>query len=332
VELLKAQADVQRFQVEATYLTLTSNLVAAAIQEAALRDQVAANEQIITLQRQAIDLVHRQRAIGQAAQSDVTAQEAALAQTETALPPLNKQLAQQRDLLTALMGGLPSEEPYETFTLAALHLPETLPVSLPGKLVEQRPDIRAAEASLHSASAQIGVAMANRLPNITLTGALGGNGTTIANMFTGGNLGWELAGDITAPIFHGNALLHQERAARAAYDQASAQYRSVVVSSFQNVADTLHALAFDADSLNSAARAEVVAATNLEIVRRRAQMGAANTLALLNAEQSYQQALINLVQARAGRYADTVALFQALGGGWWNRTDDAAPQIEARKP
>jgi len=328
-ESLQAQADVQRFQVEATYLTLTSNLVAAAIQEAALRDQIAANEQIATLERQAVDLVRRQRAIGQAAQSDITAQEAALAQTEAALPPLKKQLAQQRDLLTALMGSLPSEEPDETFALAALHLPEELPVSLPSQLVEQRPDIRAAEASLHAASAQIGVAMANRLPNITLTGALGGAGTTIANMFSGGNIGWDIAGDIAAPIFHGNALQHQERAARAAYDQASAQYRSVVVSSFQNVADTLHALAFDADSLKGAAHAEQVAATNLEIVRGRAQIGAANTLALLNAEQSYQQALINLAQARASRYADTVALFQALGGGWWNRPDDTAPQKDA---
>lgn len=328
VESAQAQAEAQKFQTEAAYLALTANLVVAAIQEANLREQIAATERIIAIEMEGLALVRRQRSLGQTSQADIAAQEAALAQVQATLPPLKKQLAQQRDLLTALLGRLPSEEPEETFTLAGLQLPEDLPVTLPSRLVQQRPDIRAAEANLHAASAQVGVAVASRFPNITLSGLLGGAGTTITNMFSSSNSNLLVGGDITAPIFRGNTLRHQERAARAAYDQAVAQYRSTVVSSFQNVADVLHAITSDAEALQSATHAEQVAAASLAIAQQRNRMGAVGTLALLNAQQAYQQALINLTQARASRYADTAALFQALGGGWWNRAD-LEPQREA---
>jgi len=321
VESLKAQAESQRFQLEATYLTLTSNVVAAAVEEAALRGQIAATNRIIEIQSKSLDLLQRQYALGQIADADVAAQEAALAQSQAMLPPLEKQLAQQRNLLARLVGRFPSEAITEKFELSSLQLPQDLPLSLPAKLVEQRPDVRAAEEMLHSASAEIGVNVANRLPNITLSANLGSTATALSQLFTAGTGFWALAGNLTQPIFQGGTLLHRQRAAEAAYDQAAAQYRSTVLTAFQNVADTLHAIQSDADALKAAVAAERAAAKSLAIVRRQLELGDVSYLALLNAEQTYQQAQINLVQAHANRYADTAALFQALGGGWWNRAD-----------
>jgi NodT family efflux transporter outer membrane factor (OMF) lipoprotein len=321
VESLKAQADWQRFQLEATYLTLTSNVVATAVGEAAIRGQIAATRRIIEIQGQTLALMQRQYELGQIATADVAMQEAAQAQSQAMLPPLEKQLAQQRDLLARLIGRFPSETISETFELSSLQLPRDLPVSLPAKLVAQRPDIRAAEEQLHAASAEIGVNIANRLPNITLSANLGSTAASIGKLFASGNGFWGLAANLTQPIFQGGTLLHRQRSAEAAYDQAAAQYRSTVLSAFQNVADTLHAIQSDADSLKAAVAAERAAARSLTIVRSQLELGDVSPLALLNAEQAYQQAIINLVQARANRYADTAALFQALGGGWWNRSD-----------
>ena len=321
VESLKAQAASQCFQLEAAYLTLTSNVVTAAIQEAALRGQIAATKRTIDIQKKSFELLKRQYDLGQVATLDVTAQEAALAQTETALPPLEKQLAQQRDLLARLAGRFPSEMLAEKFELASLELPQELPVSLPSKLVGQRPDVRSAEEQLHAASAEIGVAIANRLSNITLSANLGSSALAIDQLFTPGTGFWSLAGSITQPIFQGGTLLHRQRAAEAAYDQAAAQYKSTVLTAFQNVADTLHAIQSDADALKAAVAAERAAAKSLSIAHRQLELGDISYLGLLNAEQTYQQSLINLVQALASRYSDTTALFQALGGGWWNRSD-----------
>jgi len=321
VESLKAQADSQRFQLEATYLTLTSNVVAAAIQEAALRGQIAATKQIIDIQSQLLKLLQIQYEAGQIASGDVAAQEAALAQVQAALPPLEKQLAQQRDLLARLVGRFPSETLTGEFELSSLQLPQELPVSLPSKLVVQRPDVRSAEEQLHSASAEIGVSIADRLPNITLSADAGTSATAINQLFTSGTGFWALAGNLTQPIFQGGTLLHRQRAAEAAYNQAAAQYRSAVLTAFQNVADTLHAIQSDADALKAAVSSERAADKSLSIARQQLELGDISYLALLNAEQTYQQAMINVVQALANRYADTAALFQALGGGWWNRSD-----------
>jgi NodT family efflux transporter outer membrane factor (OMF) lipoprotein len=321
VESLKSQADSQRFQLEATYLTLTSNVVAAAVEEAALRGQITATKRIIEIQNRLLELLQRQFTLGQVAVADVAAQEAALAQSQAMLPPLEKQLAQQRDLLARLIGRFPSETITEKFELPSLQLPQELPVSLPSKLVSQRPDIRAAEEQLHAASAEIGVNIANRLPNITLSANAGYTAASIGQLFSPGNGFWALGANMTQPIFQGGTLLHRQRAAEAAYDQAAAQYRSTVLTAFQNVADTLHAIQSDADALKAAVAAERAAAKSLSIVRSQLELGDVSPLALLNAEQTYQQAMINLVQALANRYADTAALFQALGGGWWNRSD-----------
>jgi NodT family efflux transporter outer membrane factor (OMF) lipoprotein len=248
----------------------------------------------------------------------VAAQEAQLQQFAAALPPLLKQLAQQRDLLAVLEGAFPSQAPSEEFDLDTLQLPEKLPVSLPSQLVEHRPDVRQAEANLHSASAQIGVAVANRLPKLSLTADVGSFAIQAARMFGSGTGFWDLGLDLAQPLFDGGALLHQERAARAAYVQAAQQYRSTVLTAFQNVADTLNALDQDAQALKATAAAERSAKTSLDLTEQQLKFGLIPYSALLTAQQSYQQALINLVQARASRYTDTVALFQALGGGWWN--------------
>jgi NodT family efflux transporter outer membrane factor (OMF) lipoprotein len=328
VESLMATAEFQRFQLEAAYLTLTSNVVAAAVQEASLRGQISATEEIIKIETQALDILRKQLELGQVAGAEVAAVEATLAQAQATLPPLQKQLALQRDLVTALIGRLPSQEPAEKFELASLQLPQELPVSLPSKLVEQRPDIQSAEAQLHAASAQIGVAVAAQLPQFTLTGNAGTTANQIGQLFTTpGTAFWTVAGNVAQTIFDAGTLLHKKRAADAIFDQTAAMYRSTVITAFQNVADALHAVQSDAETLKAAVAAERAAFKSLEIARRQLQLGAISYLGLLTAENTYQTALVALVQARAARYADTAALFQALGGGWWNR-EDVAPAKE----
>lgn len=321
VESLQAQEGAQRFALEATYLTLISNLAGTAVQEASLRGQIAATQSIIKIESDVLTLMRKQFHLGQIAEGDMVAQEAALAQVEQTLPPLQKQLLQQRDLLASLTGGFPNERLPQRFMLGELRLPRDLPVSLPSKLVEQRPDVRAAEANLQAASAQVGVAIANRLPNIILSGGIGSTALSVDQLFTPGFGFWNATAGLTQPLFHGGALLHKQFAAEAAYDQAAAQYKSVVRVAFQNVADSLRAIQTDAVALRKAVASEAASARSLAIVRKRLELGDVNYLALLNAQQTYQQAVLSLAQAKAARYADTVALFQALGGGWWDRND-----------
>ena len=318
VESLQAQADFQRYQLEATYLTLTSNVVTAAVQEASLRAQIAATADIVRSEREAAQILRHQYELGSIAMTDVMAQEATLAATEATLPPLQKQLEQQRHLLTALAGRFPSDEPTEKFELADLTLPQEIPVSLPAALVTQRPDVLSAEAQLHSASAEVGVAIANLLPQITLSGSEGGTSTVLNQLFASGNTFWSAGASLTQTLFAGGTLVHRKRAADAALDQAGAQYRSVVLTAFQNVADSLTALKLDAEAVSASLRAQKAAEDSLGATRRNVELGSMSYLALLNAEQTYQQAVLNLAQARANRYSDTAALFQALGGGWWN--------------
>jgi NodT family efflux transporter outer membrane factor (OMF) lipoprotein len=325
VESLGATAEFQRFQLEAAYLTLTSNVVAAAVQEASLRGQIAATEEIIKIETQALDILRKQLELGQVAGGDVAAVEATLAQAQTTLPPLQKQLAVQRDLLTALIGRFPSQQPAENFEFASLQLPLDLPVSLPSKLVAQRPDVRSAEAQMHATSALIGVAVAAQLPQFTLTANAGTTSNLISQFITTpGTAFWTVAGNVAQTIFDAGTLLHKKRAADAAFDQAAAMYRSTVIAALQNVADALHAVQSDAETLKAAVAAERAAFKSLEIARRQLQLGAISYLGLLTAENTYDTALLALVQAQAARYADTAALFQALGGGWWNR-EDALP-------
>jgi NodT family efflux transporter outer membrane factor (OMF) lipoprotein len=321
VESLEAQAQQARFVLIATHITLSSNVAAGAIQEASLRGQIAATHELVTINTDMLKILRDQYHRGYASELDVAAQESQLAQIVATLPPLLKQLAQQRDTLAVLAGGFPQKDFAEKFELSSLQLPRELPLSLPAKLVEQRPDVRQAEENLHAASALIGVAIANRLPTITLSADAGSSPEDISKMFSHGSGFWDLTAGITQPIYDAGTLKHRERAAQAAYTQAAEQYRGTVLTAFQNVADTLHALYQDADTLKAAAAAKDAASVTLRLAKKQYEAGYASYLALLSAEQVYQQAVINLVQAQANRYADTAALFQALGGGWWNRSD-----------
>jgi NodT family efflux transporter outer membrane factor (OMF) lipoprotein len=329
IEQAKAQEDYQRFELEASYLTLTSNVVTAAIQEASLRAQIETTRDIVKAETQQLGVVRNQFEAGSAPRTDVLSQESELVQTQGQLPALEKQLAQQRHLLASLTGRFPNQNRGENTSLAAIRLPPRLPVSLPSKLVEQRPDVRAAEEQLHQASAQIGVAIANMLPQFNLTADYGTEALKPAGMFTPQAQIWSIAAAGTQPLFHGGTLLHQERAAVAAYEQAEAQYRTTVLQAFRNVADALRALQEDARALAVQEHAVRVASENLDLSRIQYQDGTITYLTLLNAERSYEQARLSFVQAQAARLSDTAALFQALGGGWWNRTD-VAPDREPK--
>jgi NodT family efflux transporter outer membrane factor (OMF) lipoprotein len=319
VEIAKAQFDSSRFELEATYLTLSSNVVVTAVQEASLRGQIAATERLLELQHQLTETVQRQRVLGTASDLDVLAQQSAQAQTAQTLPPLQKQLGQSRDALTALLGRLPSEEPGETFRFDELTLPTDLPVTLPSKLVEQRPDVRQAEENLHAASAAVGVALANMLPQFTINADLGSSAFELGRLLTPYTGFWDVGASLSQTLFDAGALLHKRRAADAALDLAAAQYRAAVILACQNVADTLRALQADADALKASAEADRAAKRTFDLAKRQRELGTVSWVAVLNAEQSYQQSELALVQARANRYADTAGLFQSLGGGWWNR-------------
>lgn len=327
VEALSAEADVQRFQREAVYMTLVSNVVGAAIEEANLRGQIDATRDLIALSARLLDVTRRQYNAGQVGGVDVVAQEAALARVQVTLPPLEKQLAEQRNLLATLIGRLPGEGVPQRFELASLSLPEELPLSLPSRLVEQRPDIRAAEAQLHVASALVGVAAAARLPSFTLTASLGRSSLDFSQMLRNGGAFWTVGADLFQPVFRGRMLRLRQRAAEAAFDQAAAQYRSTVLTAFQNTADALQAIVSDAETLRAASAAEAAARRSLTMTQRSRELGAASQVELIVAQQNYQEAATALVQAQANRFTSTVALFHALGGGWWHSRSetDAVP-------
>ena len=321
IESSTAQAEYQRFQLEATYLTLSTNVVNTAVSLASLRDQIAATGQIIQLQSDQLDLLQAQRRLGAIADTDVLTQQTALAQTRATLAPLQKQLAQTRNQLMAYLGRFPNQDKGERFNLASLHLPQELPVSLPSAIVEQRPDVRSAQAQLHEASANIGVAVANQLPQFSITGSLGSTVASGSTLFSAGSGVWSLAGAIAQPLFDAGALEHRKRAAVAAYDQSAAQYRGTVLAAFQDVANALRALEADAEALKQQVAAEQSAQASLALVQAQYRLGAVAYINLLTAQQTYQNTVLSRVQAQAVRYSDTAALFQALGGGWWNRSD-----------
>lgn len=319
LEGLRSQIDYQRFQLEGAYLALTANIVTAAVKEASLRGQIAATREVLRLQEKQLEVVQRQYGLGAVGRSDVLAQQTQLEQTRSTLPPLARDLAQTRHQMSVYVGQLPGEGGLPEFDLDDLKLPEQLPVSLPSSLVRQRPDIRASEELLHAASAQIGVATANLYPQITLTGSLGTETGRLQDLFSSGTSVWSLGAGLTQPIFHGGELAAKRRAAIAAYDAAAAQYRETVLQAFRNVADVLRALESDATTLAAQSAAELSARDNSRVAAEQYRLGAVNYLTLLNAERQYQQTRISRVQAAASRFADSAALFQALGGGWWNR-------------
>jgi NodT family efflux transporter outer membrane factor (OMF) lipoprotein len=324
LESIRAQEQYQRFELEGSYLSISAEVVTTAIQEASLSAQIAATNQMVDSDSRDLAVVNRQLTLGGASRIDVLTQESEVALSQAQLPVLQRQLKQNRDLLAVLIGQPPGEQPAAQFELADLSLPEALPLSLPAKLVEQRPDVRAQENLLHEASAQVGVATANELPSLAITGSLGGASTRIGDLLKSSSGIWSIGANTSQTLFDGGTLWYQRKAQVAAYQQAAALYRATVLSALQNVADTLNALDSDADALKAQDRSERAASAALQLAQKRYAAGAISYLALLTAQRNEQQARIALVQAQAARFADTAALFQALGGGWWNRGSDAA--------
>lgn len=327
VESLEAMARHQQLELEATYVTLVSNVVAAAIQEALLRDQIATTERIIETRQQSIALLQRRLKAGYASRLDLKLQEQSHAQAVRLLPPLRKQYEQTRNLLRTLAGGVQDSELFETFELASLELPRDLPLSLPSQVIEQRPDVRAAEEQLRAASAQVGVAIANRLPHFSIDASWGGAASRLSQMFWSSGKFFELTGTIAQPLFDGGALSARQRAAEEELRGAEAQYRSTVLHAFQDIADVLQAIHADTQTLKAVVELERTAGASLELMRRQLSHGYIDRIALLEVEQTHAEALLALSEARAARLANTAALFQALGGGWWHR--DAADTQQA---
>jgi NodT family efflux transporter outer membrane factor (OMF) lipoprotein len=325
VESLQAQTDAQKFQLQAAYITLACNIVAAAVQDGMLRKQISITQDMIEANETAVALVKRQQKSGYASQLDFSIQESALGQVKQLLPPLQKQFEQNRDLLKVLAGRTQDQE-VPAFELAAFKLPDELPLTLPSQLVEQRPDIQAAEQLLRAANAQIGVARATRFPQLSLSGTLGGTASNFNQMFWAGSGGFfELALNLAQPIFAGGTLMHREYAATEAQKQAAAQYRQTVITAFQNVADTLHAIKADAQAMAIVNDLTAAAKKTYELSGRQHASGYLDRLALINAQQTYRQALLNTAQIQGSRLGNTAALFQALGGGWWNKPTRQSP-------
>jgi NodT family efflux transporter outer membrane factor (OMF) lipoprotein len=332
LEALQAQIDYQRFQLEAAYQSLAANIATTAFQEASLREQIRATREILDAQERQVQLVEKQYAIGAVSRADLLAQQAPLALTRATLPPLEKALAQTRNQLAVLVGRFPGDAQLPKLDIGVFTLPQTLPVSLPSDLVRQRPDIRAAETVLRQANAQIGVAEAGMFPQLTLSGSYGSASTSTSSLFDPASVLWNIGGNLLQPIFHAGELQAKRRGAEAAYDQAFAQYRQAVLVAFQNVADALQALESDAATLKAQAEAETASRESFEVTRRQFELGATSYIALLIAQRQYQQARIGLAQAQAARFADTAALFQALGGGWWQKGGGAGAPDNPAKP
>jgi len=319
LEGAQALVDYQRFQVEATYLALSANVVTTAIRQAALRAQLQATREVLDALTKQLGVIEKQFEYGAIPRTTVLSQRNQVAQVVATVAPLEKALAQSTHQLSVLAGRLPGEGGMPAFALESLALPEQLPVSLPSTLARQRPDVRASEELLRQASALVGVATAAQYPQFTLSGAFGASSQTFGRLVDAQSTAWNLTAGLAAPIFNGGALHARRRAAEAAYDAAAAQYRATLLTAFQNVADSLRALDADADALKAQAEAEALAAESLALAGQQYQLGGISYLSLLDAQRSYQQTHIALVQAQAARYADTAALFQALGGGWWNK-------------
>lgn len=319
IQGLKAQVDYQYFELRAAYLSLTSNIVMTAITIASLHKQICVTKQLIHEQAEQLRIIKKQFELGGVSKIEVVAQQTQLSQTKATLPPLEKSWAQTRHLLAILVGAFPSQRcVIPPLDLDELHLPTTLPLSVPSALVRQRPDIRAAEALLEAANAQVGVATANLYPQITINGSWGKSNTVGSKVFGSQSNLWNIGAGIFQPLFRGGALVAERRSAIAAYDAGAAQYRETVLQAFKNVADTLRAIEADAREMRAQKQAETAAYANLYLVKQQFRLGGVSYLSLLDAQRQYQQTRISSVQAEASRYADTAALFQALGGGWWN--------------
>lgn len=323
LEGMAAQVDAQRATEQATYITLIANIVNTVVAKAAYRAEIDATRELIKLQQQQVHLARVQFQAGTQPYSTVLSLESQLASNEASVPQLEQKLSQSDDLLAALSGHVPADWHAPDVTLRELALPRALPVSLPSDLVRQRPDVLLAEATAHAASANIGVATAALLPSITLSGTYSANSTATAQLFAANGRAWSFGADLAAPVFEGGTLWFRRRAALDSYRQTMALYRQTVLGAFAQVADTLRALDHDAAVLSAEDMALDTAREALRLVEINYEAGLATYLDVLNADAQYHQAMINDFQGIAVRYQDTVALYVALGGGWWNASGTA---------
>ncbi len=317
VESLRAQADFQRYAALGTYLTLLGNITNTVIAEAAYREQIKATEEVISLEKDQAGITEVQTRAGTVPYSNLLSIQSQLAATEATIPPLRQKLSQAEHLLATLAGRTPAEWAPTHVALADLTLPTDLPIALPSDLVRQRPDILAAEAQLHSASAEIGVATAALFPSFTLNGTYGTASNASNNLFKSNTGFWNLGANVTAPLFRGGTLWYGRQAAIDAYQLSLANYRQTVLSAFAQVAETLRALEHDAEAVQAQSQAVAASGEALRLVQTNYVTGIATYLQVIIADSLYQQAKIGYIQAQAQRFQDTVALFVALGGGWW---------------
>ena len=318
VEGLGAEVDLARATEQATYLALSANIANTLIAKAAYRAELEATQQLVELEKEQVRLSEVQAQAGTVPYANVLSLRSQLASVEATIPQIEQRLVQSDDLLATLAGHLPAEWSPPEVGLAELALPSKLPVSVPSDLVRQRPDILAAEATVHAASANIGVATAALFPSITLSGSYGSNGTSTNTLLASRGNFWAFGVSAAAPLFDGGTLWFKRQAAIDGYQQASATYRQTVLNAFEQVGDTLRALDHDAEILRAEEEALAVAQQALHLVQASYDAGLANYLDLLVSDAQYHQALVAELQASAVRYQDTVALFAALGGGWWN--------------
>ncbi len=332
VEGLQAQADGQRYLLDATRNLLAATVVGAAINEALTRSQIEAVQAQLDLQQRQLTAQQQLYRAGAMGEADLRLQEQAVATSQAALPPLRKQLDTLRDQLKVLAGLFPGDTLEETFTLDDLHLPADIPLVQPSSLLERRPDIMAAEANLKVASAAIGVAAANRLPTVSLgTDYLGKAALSFGDLFKSDGLFWSVTAGIAGPLYDGGTLAARERAARATYEQAAAQYRQAVLNAFQNVGDALVAVRADADALQTQQRLAVAAGRSVQIARAQQAAGDLSALAVFPLEQALLQARLNVRQAQANRLLDAAGVCVALGGGW-SDAGTAASAVTAASP
>ncbi|MBV8037685.1 efflux transporter outer membrane subunit [Roseateles sp.] len=322
-EAAAALAEAQRHEWQAARVTLVANLVSAAIQDGQWREQIRAAEAGAQAAEAALQLAQRQRRAGYAAAQDEDAARSALLAQQQILPGLRQQLEQNRHLMRTLIGA-PQDRPMPEFALHDFRLPPELPLSLPSRLLEQRPDVRAAEEQLHAAVAQVGGARAARLPQFSITGNAGGAAAHLSQAFWASGRFFDLTANLVVPLFDAGAARHRERAAAAAADQAQAQYRATVLAALQNVADALHAIEADEKAFELAERGRDVARRSWATAKRRQDAGYADRTGTLAAELASRQAEQQLAGAQATRLSNVVALFQALGGGWWNLPPESA--------
>jgi NodT family efflux transporter outer membrane factor (OMF) lipoprotein len=290
---------------------LAGNVVAAAIRQAQLRQQIDLMQQLLSVEQQQLRIAEERERAGGLSEADVRTRGVQVAQTQASIPPLELALATVNDQLAVLMGQSPAEAHVADVSLDKLHLPEELPLAVPSELVRQRPDIRAAESLLHQASANVGVATANLYPQIVLTGSGGGSGTR----FDSGGDVWNVGASLAAPIFNGGSLQAQKRAAVDAYDEAAAGYRQTVLDSFRQVADALYTIQRDAETLEARTAAAGEADGAYSIATERYQAGGISQPTLLDAERQQLQTALDRSNAAASRFTDSATLFQALGGG-----------------